>query len=145
MKKFFGILLMLVSGFVLSVDAVPKGSPPLIETQMVTVQTVVTVDQVVNFVNFAIVDVGFNYCVEKQSIKTIYTKTFSTKSHVGYFYTDKDYGSRWVETTNSKIKYANWITDKDYGNRFIQNISWSIGGCTNLSPPIPSFTNPIIT
>lgn len=136
---------MLVISLVLSdACAVPKGSPPT-EKQMVTVQTVATVGNVTNFANYATVDVGFTYCVEKQSIETIFTQTLTNKSCIGYFYTDKDYGSRWVETTNNEYIFANVYTDKDYGNGYTKNVSWVIGGCTNLSPPIASFTNPIIT
>ena len=118
MKKFFGLLLMFLVSFVLSANAVPKGSPPT-EKQLVTVQTVATVDQVVNPVTIDVTVV--NYCVEKQSINYIST------------------------STKSGAHYAIVYTDSDYGNTYAQNLVGVKMVGYNINPTPVSFMNAITT
>lgn len=135
MRNLFSVLLMFIISFAISdASAVPKGSPPS-EKQMVTVQTVATVDQVVNFKIYAIGDVGFSYCVEKQSANIINTEICAIKPCSGYVYTDKDYGSQCV-------KAINYIENK---NKYNKNVSWLICWYGYISPHLQSFTSPIIT
>ena len=110
---------MLVFSFALSAAiAAPKGSPPT-EKQIVTVQSTVVVDQVVNFTITTQVNVVLNYCVEKQLIKNIDTQ--NAINH-GYVYT---------------------CTNKDYGSG---NINWIIEKYDKISlPPILPFMSAIIT